>query len=143
MSLTKENGSPYQTAGTGTKSWKKKLFRKVDRCPERQLQERSPDLSKHSPTCKSNSGFSDGTLGQRSVGPSHFSHVHLFATIWAVARQPPLSLGLSRQEYWSWLPCPPPGDLPNPGIEPSSFTFPALGGRFFTTSTTREAQHST
>ena len=44
-------------------------------------------------------------------------------TPWTVARQAPLSMGFSRQEYWRWLPCPPPGDLPNPGIEPKS---PAL-----------------
>ena len=42
---------------------------------------------------------------------------------WPVARQAPLPLGFSRQEYWSRLPCPPPGDLPNPGLEPRS---PAL-----------------
>ena len=56
-----------------------------------------------------------------------------------VARQVPLSMGFSRQEYWSGLPYPPPGDLPNPGIEPMSFTSPALAGRFFTTSATWEA----
>ena len=44
----------------------------------------------------------------------------------------------SRQEYWSGLPCPPPGDLPIPGIEPSSLMSPALAGGFFTTSTTWE-----
>ena len=46
----------------------------------------------------------------------------------------PLFLGFSRQEYWSRLPCPPLGDCPNPGIEPLSLMFPALAGRFFTTS---------
>ena len=46
--------------------------------------------------------------------------------------------GISRQEYWSGLPCPPPGDLPDPEIEPVTLTSPALVGRFFTTSTTRE-----
>ena len=46
---------------------------------------------------------------------------------------------LSRQEYWSGLPCLPPGDLPDPGIEPNFFTSPALLGRFFTISTTWEA----
>ena len=51
----------------------------------------------------------------------------------------PLSMGFSRQEYWSGLPCPPPGDLPDLGIEPLSLTFPALVGGFFTTSTTWEA----
>ena len=42
----------------------------------------------------------------------------LFVTPWTIAHQAPLSVGLSRQECWSGLPCPPPGDLPNPGIEP-------------------------
>ena len=53
-----------------------------------------------------------------------------------VAHQAPLSMGFSRQEYWGGLPCPPPGDLPNPRIEPGS---PALAGRFFTVWATREA----
>ena len=49
------------------------------------------------------------------------------------ARRTPLSMGFSGQEYWSGLPCPPPGDLPDPGIEPSSPAAPALAGGFFTT----------
>ena len=48
------------------------------------------------------------------------SRVQLFVTPWTVARQAPLSVGFSRQEHWSGLPCPPPRDLPNPGIEPRS-----------------------
>ena len=52
-----------------------------------------------------------------------FSHVQLFVTPWSVARQAPLSMGFSRQEYWSGLPFPTPGDLHDPGIEPVS---PAL-----------------
>ena len=51
------------------------------------------------------------------------SRVRLFVTLWTVARQAPPSMGFSRQEYWSGLPFPSPGDLPNPGIEPGS---PAL-----------------
>ena len=58
------------------------------------------------------------------------SHVRLFETPWTVDCLAPLSLGFSRQEYWSGLPCPPPGNLPDPGIESES---PALAGRFFTT----------
>ena len=50
---------------------------------------------------------------------SHFSHVRLLAALWTVVLQSPLSMGLSRQEYWSGLPFPSPGDLPNPGIEPT------------------------
>ena len=57
---------------------------------------------------------------------SRFSRVRLFATLWTVARQAPLSLGSPRQEYWSGLPCPPPGVLPHPGIEPVSTPSPAL-----------------
>ena len=60
--------------------------------------------------------------------------------LWVVAHQAPLSMGVSRQEYWSGLSCPPPGDLPNPGIELTSLMSPALAGRFFTTSATQEAQ---
>ena len=48
------------------------------------------------------------------------SSVQLFATPWTVAYQAPPSMAFSRQEYWSGLPCPTPGDLPNPGIEPRS-----------------------
>ena len=58
------------------------------------------------------------------------------ATLWTVAFQPPLSMGLSRQAYWSGLPYSPPGDLPDPRIEPASPLSPVLAGGFFTTSTT-------
>ena len=64
---------------------------------------------------------------------SCFSHVQLFATLWAVACQAPLSMGFSKQEYWSRLPCPPLGDLSDSGIKPTSLTSPALAGGFFTT----------
>ena len=61
------------------------------------------------------------------------SHVQLFVIPWIVVHQAPLSVGLSWQEYWSWLPFPPPGDLPYPGTIPTSPAAPALSGRFFTT----------
>ena len=67
---------------------------------------------------------------------SHFSHVQLFATIWIVAHHAPLSMGFSRQEEGSGLPCSPPEDLPDPGIKPVSLTSPALAGGFFTTHAT-------
>ena len=67
---------------------------------------------------------------------SRFSHVQLFATVLIVACQAPMSLGFSRQEYWKGLPCPPPRNLPDPGIEPESFMSPALAGGFFSTSIT-------
>ena len=70
---------------------------------------------------------------------SHFSYVQFFATLWTVAHQAPLSMRFSRQEYWTGLPCPPPGDLPNPGIEPTILRSPTLAGGFFTTSATWEA----
>ena len=53
------------------------------------------------------------------------SHVRLFATPWTVAYQAPLSMGFSRQEYWSRLPFPSPGDLPDPGIKPRSLALQA------------------
>ena len=59
--------------------------------------------------------------------------VQLFVILWTVAHQAPLSMGFSRQEYWSGLPFPTPGDLPNLGIKPASLASPALAGRFFTT----------
>ena len=58
------------------------------------------------------------------------------ATPWTVARQAPPSMGFSRQDYWSGLPCPPPGDLPDPRIKSMSLMPPALVGGFFTTSAT-------
>ena len=69
-----------------------------------------------------------------------FSRVQFVATPWTVAHQAPLSMGFSRQEHCSGLPCPPPGDLPDPGIKPKSLTSPALAGGFFTTSANWEAQ---
>ena len=59
---------------------------------------------------------------------SCFSRVWLFVIPWTVARQAPLSMGFSGQEHWSGLPCPPPGDLPDPGVKPASLVSPALAG---------------
>ena len=64
---------------------------------------------------------------------SRFSRVQLFETLRTVAYQAALSVGFPRQEHWSGLPCPPPGALPDPGIEPLSS---ALAGGFFTTGAT-------
>ena len=65
----------------------------------------------------------------------------LYATLWLVTHQAPLTMGFSRQEYWSGFPCSLPGDLPNPGIELKLVYLMslALAGRFFATSTTWEA----
>ena len=70
---------------------------------------------------------------------SRFSHVQLFRTLWIVAHQAPLSIGFSRQEFWRGLPCTPPGNLPDPGIEPTSLKSALLAGKYFTTSATCEA----
>ena len=70
---------------------------------------------------------------------SHPSYQALLQHYGTIAHQAPLSMGFSRQEWWIGLPCPPPGDLPNPGIEPESFMSPSLAREFFTTSATREA----
>ena len=61
------------------------------------------------------------------------------STLWTITHQAPLSMQFFRQEYWSGLPCPPPGDLPDPGIKPASLMSPALAGRFFTIRATWEA----
>ena len=66
---------------------------------------------------------------ERSDGVCAFS-CDLFTALWTVAHQAPLSMGFSRQEYWSGLPFPPPGDLPDPGTEPVSLMCPALAGEF-------------
>ena len=70
---------------------------------------------------------------------SHCSQVQLFVTLWTIAHHTPLSMGFSRQKYCSGLPCSPPGDLPDPGIEPLPLISIALAGRFFTTTATWEA----
>ena len=67
------------------------------------------------------------------------SHVRLFATPWTVASQAPLSMEVSRQEYWNGLPFPSPGDLLDPGIELVSLVSPALTGGFLTAGATWEA----
>ena len=72
---------------------------------------------------------------QVKVKVKSLSRVRLFVTPWTVAHQAPPSMEFSRQEYWSGLPFPSPGDLPNPGIKPTSPASPALAGTFFTTST--------
>ena len=61
-------------------------------------------------------------LHERACVLSHFSCVRLFGTLWTVQ-----SMGVSRQEYWTGLPCPHPGDLPNPGIKPQSLTSTCIG----------------
>ena len=70
---------------------------------------------------------------------SPFRHVRLFATLWTITHRAPLPIAFSMQEHWRGLPCPPPGNLPNPEIKPMSFASPVLAGRFFTTSATWEA----
>ena len=70
---------------------------------------------------------------------SHFIHVRLFVSLWTIACQAPLSMGFSRQESWNELPWLPPGNLPNPEVEPTSLMSPALADRFFTTSSIWEA----
>ena len=67
---------------------------------------------------------------------SCFSRVWLSATLRTVTHQASLSVGFSRQQYWTGLPRPPPGCLPDPGVEPASLTAPAMAGRFFTTRAT-------
>ena len=89
--------------------------------------------------------FSRGRVSAESLfhlccaGLSRFSRVRLFATLQTVALQASLSMGFPRQGYWRGLPCPPPGDLPDPAIKPASLMSVALTGVFFTTRATWEA----
>ena len=69
----------------------------------------------------------DLQIKQHNYVLSSFHRVRLSTTLWTVARQAPLSMGLSGQEYWSGLPCPSPGDLPDPGIKPTSHTSTCIG----------------
>ena len=84
--------------------------------------------------CISKCYFLYGNVPRRCV-LSYFSCVRLFVTLWTIAHQAPLSIGFSRQEHWSGFPCPPPGDLPDPGIKLTSFMSPVLAGGFFTSAT--------
>ena len=70
---------------------------------------------------------------------SHFCRVQLLTILWTVVPRAPLSVGFSRQAYWCGLPCSPPGDLSDPGMEPTTLTSPALAGGFFITSPTWKA----
>ena len=90
---------------------------------------------------KSWTRLSDWTELNIVVTAQSLSLVQLFAAPWTVAHQAPLSTEFPRQEYWSGLPFPSPGHLPNPGIEPMSLASDALAGRFFTTSATWEASY--
>ena len=84
-------------------------------------------------------GWTDVSTSRAWCVLSRFSRVWLLGTLWAAAHQAPLSMGFFRQEYWSGLPCPPPGDLPDSGIEPPSH-ISCTGRWFFTTGATWEAQ---
>ena len=75
----------------------------------------------------------------RVCAVSHFSCVQLFVTLWTTACQASLSVGFSSQEYWGGLPCPPPRNLPDLGIEPRPLMSPALAEKFFTISSTGKA----
>ena len=95
--------------------------------PTRFLQMEPDGMITPSTDLKSKMGFWERKSGNSTICEkcmlNRFSRVRLFATLGTVAHQAPLSMGFSRQEYWSGLPCPSPGDLPDPGIEPTS---PAL-----------------
>ena len=71
----------------------------------------------------------------------HIVKAMVFPVVWTIVPQAPLSTGFSKQEYCSGLPFPSPGDLPDPGIEPTYLMYPSLAVMFFTTSATWEAQY--
>ena len=83
-------------------------------------------------------GTTRSLLSMHTCVINRFSSVRVHVRLWTVAHQAPLSLGFSRQEYWSGLLGPPPGDLPDLGVEPTSLTSPALAAEFLTPSPTWE-----
>ena len=101
----------------------------------RDCRSKSPEANLKSPLARDGTSWALISV----CAPSPFSRVRLFETWWTVARLSPLSMGFSRQEYWSGLPCPLPGDLPDPGIKPVPLVSPTVAGGFFTTSATGEA----
>ena len=107
------------------------------------LRVRNPRVHTISPAWKFNFGSPSSKHKRSGISAtcvlSHFSRVWPSVTPWTVALQAPLSMDFSRQEYWSGLPCPPPGDLPDPGIKSTSLMSPALAGGFLTTSVSWEA----
>ena len=92
-------------------------------------------LKSHESTCGRGSHFVSSCLKDSPCKHvcvlTCFSRVRLLVTLWTVACQTPLSMGCSKQEYWNGLPCPPPGNLPNSGMETMSLMSPALAGRCF------------
>ena len=109
---------PAQGGPSGDESVNRKAHNLCEEIRELSLQ--GETTGDHQP------GFQDTCFlvwDSESESVSGFSCVQLFVTPWTVARQAPLSTGFSRQEYWSGWPCPPPGGLPDPGMEPGS---PAL-----------------
>ena len=82
-----------------------------------------------------------GWISQACV-PSRFSRVGLFATPWTLTRQSLLSMGFFRREFWSGFPCPPPGDLPDPGIKPATLKSVLAGGVFATSANVAQNPHT-
>ena len=119
------------------------------------LEVRAHGLGQHSEEDESRRAVSLGRHGKADLEnggklrihcacvPSRFSHVWLFVIPWTVSRQASLSMGFSRQEYWSGLPRSPPGDLSNPGIVLASLVSHPLADGFVTTSPTWEAHKFT
>ena len=128
-------------SGVGTTPhWKKMEQRIVSGAPQRHREGKLCQGRGHLSWFHCISSFQDSTwdtTGDASIFVKLMMHVCSAVsdseTLWTVAHQDLPFMGFSRQEYWSGLPRPPPGDLPNPGIEPTSPVAPALAGRFFTT----------
>ena len=104
--------------------WRRKWQPAPVSLPEKSHGQRS--LEGYSPWGCKGVGHNFVTKQQQFSSVQSFSRVQLFVTLWTVARQAPLSMDVCRQEYWSRLPCPPPGNIPNPGIKPTSPVSPAL-----------------
>ena len=139
----KDHDSTLCQACTGGEGWRGGINRKRwgktrVRASPQEPQSPRKEVSEHRAGAASRSWDKRGTC---LCVLSRFSRVQLCATLWTVARWVPLSLGFSRQEYWSGLPCLSPGDLLDSGMKPESLMSPALAGGLFTTSTAWKDQN--
>ena len=134
---SRKQRSVEKRSNTSSAQMKTRMFIKTQ-WPEKQLGEFKSLAHQREEILKTNSSLVHSSETLKHV-LSGFSCIGLFATLWTIASQAPLSMGFPRQEYWCGLPYPSPGNLPDPGIEPESLTSPELGSRFFTSSVTREA----
>ena len=113
--------------------WSKALRTEIDQCHVKKLNVANTDCNiQLKSVIHTSQFFYNHSISVKECVCAHLlSRVQLFVTLWTIPCQAPLSMGFSRQKYWSGLPCPLPGDLPDSGIKPMSLKSPALASGFF------------